>query len=107
MNAGHNLRTYASLMYGAGGDILQQFADYLKEPEKEPMKHERMCLDFSNKWWSLLHTTRPFIMTDLMQLADTARHLILNQICAHCKHAKKKKSNGKSHRVYFMLEYFS
>ena len=70
-----NLCIYTSLMIGAGGDILQQFAKYLKKPEKDTMKHERMCLDFSNKWWSLLHTTRPFIMTDLMQLADTVRQL--------------------------------
>ena len=54
----------------AGEDVLLQFAEYLRKGEKDEKKHERMCLDFSNKWWSLLHTTRPFVMTLLSQLAE-------------------------------------
>ncbi|XP_024370917.1 protein ADP-ribosyltransferase PARP3 [Physcomitrium patens] len=53
-------------------DVLQQFAAYLREPEEDELKHERMCLDFSNKWWSLVHTTRPFVIKDIDQVAQMA-----------------------------------
>lgn len=56
--------------------MLLQFAEYLRKGEKDEKNHERMCLDFSNKWWSLLHTTRPFVITSLSQLAEVVSILI-------------------------------
>ncbi|KAG0566014.1 hypothetical protein KC19_7G031700 [Ceratodon purpureus] len=53
-------------------EVLQKFAAYLNKPETDELNHERMCLDFSNKWWSLVHTTRPFVISDIETLAETA-----------------------------------
>lgn len=59
-----------------GTDVLQQFAAYLREPEEDELKHERMCLGFSNKWWSLVHTTRPFVIKDIDQVAQMVSHVV-------------------------------
>jgi hypothetical protein len=62
---------------GAGAEVLHKFADYLQKPETDELKHERMCLDFSNKWWSLVHTTRPFVISDIETLAETVSELMI------------------------------
>ena len=58
-----------------GAEVLQKFAAYLNKPETDELNHERMCLDFSNKWWSLVHTTRPFVISDIETLAETVSEL--------------------------------
>jgi poly [ADP-ribose] polymerase len=60
----------------AGEEVLLEFAQYLTNKAESEVKHEAMCLDLSNKWFTLLHSTRPFIIHEIHQLADQVTFLI-------------------------------
>eukprot|EP01018_Ginkgo_biloba_P012770 Gb_02125 [translate_table: standard] len=52
-------------------EVLLEFAEHLRNKAESEEKREAMCLDFSNRWFSLLHSTRPFVIHEMGQLADT------------------------------------
>lgn len=63
----------------SGEEVLLEFVEQLSEKGESDEKKEALCLDFSNKWFTLLHSTRPFIIHDVQQLADLVScNLILN-----------------------------
>ncbi|CAM6092715.1 unnamed protein product [Calypogeia fissa] len=51
---------------------LVEFCEYLKTGNDNEQKTEQICLDFSNKWFTLLHSTRPFIIRNLGELSELA-----------------------------------
>lgn len=53
-------------------EVLFEFAEQLSKKAESDEKREAQCLDFSNKWFTLLHSTRPFLIHDVQQLADLA-----------------------------------
>ncbi|KAH9316844.1 hypothetical protein KI387_018613, partial [Taxus chinensis] len=53
-------------------EVLLEFAEQLSKKSESEDKREALCLDFSNKWFTLLHSTRPFVIHELQQLADLA-----------------------------------
>ncbi|XP_057534102.1 protein ADP-ribosyltransferase PARP3 isoform X1 [Amaranthus tricolor] len=53
-------------------DALVQFIEKLKSQEQEGPKTEALWSEFSSKWFTLVHSTRPFIFKDVLELADHA-----------------------------------
>ena len=54
----------------SGEDALVQFIEKLKSQEQEGPKTEALWSEFSSKWFTLVHSTRPFIFKDVLELAD-------------------------------------
>ncbi|KAL3681230.1 hypothetical protein R1sor_024186 [Riccia sorocarpa] len=50
--------------------LLEEFAGYMKKGDKDVDRKTRLCLDFSNKWFSMLHSTRPVIIDTNHLLAE-------------------------------------
>ncbi|EFJ15760.1 hypothetical protein SELMODRAFT_422701 [Selaginella moellendorffii] len=50
-------------------ECLLEFADFLRK-ESDSKKHEQMCLDFSNKWFSLVPSTHPTVISDIAHLTE-------------------------------------
>ncbi|KAL2610633.1 hypothetical protein R1flu_029206 [Riccia fluitans] len=50
--------------------LLDEFAEYLKKGDKDIDRKARLCLDFSNKWFTMLHCTRPVIIDNFHLLAE-------------------------------------
>ncbi|XP_010686033.2 protein ADP-ribosyltransferase PARP3 [Beta vulgaris subsp. vulgaris] len=53
-------------------DALLQFIENVKSQEQGGPKAEALWSEFSSKWFTLMHTTRPFIFKDFQELADHA-----------------------------------
>ncbi|KAG9458981.1 hypothetical protein H6P81_003489 [Aristolochia fimbriata] len=53
-------------------EALVDFAEKMKSVKDGDPKVEAMWAEFSNKWFSLVHSTRPFIFRDFQELADIA-----------------------------------
>ncbi|KAL2620807.1 hypothetical protein R1flu_001012 [Riccia fluitans] len=50
--------------------LLDEFGEYLKRGDKDVDRKARFCLDFSNKWFSMLHSLRPVIIDSFHLLAE-------------------------------------
>ncbi|KAL6202509.1 hypothetical protein ACLB2K_026217 [Fragaria x ananassa] len=53
-------------------DVLQEFVEKLKSVKESGPKSEAIWSDFSQRWFTLLHSTRPFIFRNFQELADHA-----------------------------------
>ncbi|XP_021716389.1 poly [ADP-ribose] polymerase 3-like [Chenopodium quinoa] len=53
-------------------DALLQFIEDVKSQEQGGPKAEALWSEFSSKWFTLMHSTRPFIFKDFEELADHA-----------------------------------
>ncbi|KNA12642.1 hypothetical protein SOVF_124230, partial [Spinacia oleracea] len=53
-------------------DALLQFIEDMKSQEQKGPKAEALWSEFSSKWFTLMHSTRPFIFKDFQELADHA-----------------------------------
>ncbi|KAK1588661.1 hypothetical protein Q3G72_025612 [Acer saccharum] len=51
-------------------EVLQQFIVAVKSVKETGQKAEAVWTDYSNRWFTLLHSTRPFIFRDYQELAD-------------------------------------
>ncbi|KAL2899465.1 Poly [ADP-ribose] polymerase 3 [Bienertia sinuspersici] len=57
-------------------DALLQFIENVKSQKEGGPKAEALWSEFSSKWFTLMHSTRPFIFKDFQELADhAAAHL--------------------------------
>lgn len=65
-----------NLSYCAGEDVLIEFIENLKSIEKTGPKAEAWWSDFSQRWFTLLPSTRPFTFHDFGDLADHVSGLI-------------------------------
>ncbi|KAK1310120.1 putative poly [ADP-ribose] polymerase 3 [Acorus calamus] len=57
-------------------EFLQQFADDILSSPVSDEKAKIKWLDFSNKWFTLLPSTRPFTIADFQELADHAASVL-------------------------------
>ncbi|XP_068309700.1 protein ADP-ribosyltransferase PARP3, partial [Pyrus communis] len=53
-------------------EVLQKFVETLKSMKDAGPKAEAVWSDFSQRWFTLMHSTRPFIFRDYQELADNA-----------------------------------
>ncbi|KAK9726991.1 hypothetical protein RND81_05G250700 [Saponaria officinalis] len=53
-------------------DVLLQFIETVKSQKEGGPKTEALWSDFSSKWFTLMHSTLPFIIKDFQELADHA-----------------------------------
>ncbi|KAL1188616.1 Protein ADP-ribosyltransferase PARP3 [Cardamine amara subsp. amara] len=53
-------------------DVLLEFVEKLKTTKETGQKSEAMWADFSSRWFSLMHSTRPMRLHDVHELADHA-----------------------------------
>ncbi|KAK9122771.1 hypothetical protein Sjap_012373 [Stephania japonica] len=51
-------------------EVLLHFIEMLKKTEESSPKARAMWADFSNRWFTLMHSTRPFIFKDYHEIAD-------------------------------------
>ncbi|GLU19202.1 hypothetical protein SLE2022_354640 [Rubroshorea leprosula] len=51
-------------------EVLLEFVEKVKSMKDTDQKAETIWTDFSNRWFTLMHSTRPFIFGDLRELAD-------------------------------------
>ena len=54
----------------SGEEILLEFIEKLKSLEETGPKAEAVWTDFSQRWFTLMHSTRPFIFRDYQEIAD-------------------------------------
>lgn len=59
----------------AGEETLLEFVEKIKALKVEGQKAMAVWSDFSQRWFTLLHSTRPFIFESLKDMAD---HVIYN-----------------------------
>lgn len=50
--------------------MLLEFVEKLKATKETGQKAEAMWADFSSRWFSLMHSTRPMRLHDFNELAD-------------------------------------
>lgn len=50
--------------------MLLEFVEKLKTTKESGQKAEAMWADFSSRWFSLMHSTRPMRLHDFNELAD-------------------------------------
>ncbi|KAL8151174.1 hypothetical protein V2J09_020982 [Rumex salicifolius] len=53
-------------------ETLHQFVDALKTKQESGEEAEALWSEFSQRWFTLMHSTRPFIFRDFQELADHA-----------------------------------
>ncbi|KAH9659937.1 protein ADP-ribosyltransferase PARP3 [Citrus sinensis] len=53
-------------------EVLQQFIEAVKSTKETGQKAEAIWTDFSNRWFTLMHSLRPFIFRDNQEIADHA-----------------------------------
>lgn len=53
-----------------GEEVLLEFVEKVKTTKETGQKAEAMWADFSSRWFSLMHTTRPMRFHDVHELAD-------------------------------------
>ncbi|VVA32957.1 Hypothetical predicted protein [Prunus dulcis] len=53
-------------------EVLQKFVETLKSMKDTGPKAKAVWSDFSQRWFTLMHSTRPFIFKDFQELADNA-----------------------------------
>ncbi|XP_008788145.2 protein ADP-ribosyltransferase PARP3 isoform X2 [Phoenix dactylifera] len=53
-------------------EVLFKFREELRSAAESGHKANALWVDFSNKWFTLMHSTRPFIIRNLQELADHA-----------------------------------
>ncbi|KAK9170425.1 hypothetical protein Syun_002565 [Stephania yunnanensis] len=53
-------------------EVLLHFIEMLKKTEESSPKARAIWVDFSNRWFTLMHSTRPFIFKDYNEIADHA-----------------------------------
>ncbi|XWS52871.1 hypothetical protein CRYUN_Cryun11dG0109600 [Craigia yunnanensis] len=51
-------------------EVLQEFVEKVKSMKESGPKAEAVWSDFSQRWFTLMHSTRPFIFRDYQELAD-------------------------------------
>ncbi|KAM3692862.1 hypothetical protein ACJW31_08G121200 [Castanea mollissima] len=54
-------------------EVLLEFIEKVKSMKETGLKAEAVWSDFSQRWFTLMHSTRPFIFQDFQELADDAR----------------------------------
>ncbi|KAF8403271.1 hypothetical protein HHK36_011372 [Tetracentron sinense] len=58
--------------FGKCEEVLQHFTEILKSMKETGQKAEAIWSDFSQRWFTLMHSSRPFIFSDYHELADHA-----------------------------------
>ncbi|KAL5763768.1 hypothetical protein ACOSQ2_016362 [Xanthoceras sorbifolium] len=53
-------------------EVLLQFIEAVKSVKETGQKAEAVWTDYSNRWFTLMHSTRPFVFRDYQELADHA-----------------------------------
>ncbi|KAL1098222.1 hypothetical protein V6Z11_D05G086100 [Gossypium hirsutum] len=53
-------------------EVLQEFIEKVKSMKESGPKAEAVWSDFSQRWFTLMHSSRPFIFRDYQELADHA-----------------------------------
>ncbi|KAG4979960.1 hypothetical protein JHK82_033196 [Glycine max] len=56
----------------SGEDVLLEFIDKVKSLKETGPKAEAVWTDFSQRWFTLMHSTRPFNFRDYQEIADHA-----------------------------------
>ncbi|WRX33546.1 BRCT domain - like 10 [Theobroma cacao] len=51
-------------------EVLQEFVEKVKSVKESGPKAEAVWSDFSQRWFTLMHSTRPFVFRDYQELAD-------------------------------------
>ncbi|XVF19728.1 hypothetical protein REPUB_Repub11eG0136000 [Reevesia pubescens] len=51
-------------------EVLQEFVEKVKSMKESGLEAEAVWSDFSQRWFTLMHSTRPFIFRDNQELAD-------------------------------------
>lgn len=57
----------------SGEDVLLEFIDKMKSLKETGPKAEAVWTDFSQRWFTLMHSTRPFNFRDYQEIADHVR----------------------------------
>lgn len=57
-------------LISSGEEVLLQFVKAVKSMKETGQKAEAVWSDYSQRWFTLLHSTRPFIFRDYQDLAD-------------------------------------
>lgn len=74
-----------------GEELLLQFIECLTTDPGSDDKGNMIRLDFSNRWFTLMHSTRPFTIRDFQELADHVRDLVVTYLvhwkgCPNIRH---------------------
>jgi poly [ADP-ribose] polymerase len=57
----------------SGEEVLLEFIEKVKSTKETGQKAEAVWSDFSQRWFTLMHSTRPFIFRDFQEIADHVR----------------------------------
>lgn len=75
-------------IFFSGEEVLLEFVEKVKTTKETGQKAEAMWADFSSRWFSLMHSTRPMRLHDVNELADhvskvTIIYLFLCVVCQY------------------------
>lgn len=62
----------------SGEEVLLNFIETVKSIKEMEINAKATWSDFSQRWFTLLHSTRPFIFRDHQEIADHVRELGLS-----------------------------
>lgn len=54
----------------AGDEVLLEFIEKVKSMQETGFKAEAVWTDYSNRWFTLMHSTRPLIFKDYQEIAE-------------------------------------
>lgn len=63
----------------SGEEVLLKFIETLKSKAESGRKAEALWSDFSQKWFTLMPSTRPFIFRDYQELAEVSFLFLFNK----------------------------
>lgn len=69
-------------MVYSGEDVLLEFIEKMKSMKETGLKAEAIWSDFSQRWFTLMYSSRPFIFRDYQELADHVKKA--EAICLLC-----------------------
>ena len=61
---------YYHIIMSPGEEVLQEFVEKVKSMKEPGSKAEAVWSDFSQRWFTLMHSTRPFVFRNYQELAD-------------------------------------
>jgi poly [ADP-ribose] polymerase len=63
----------------SGEEVLLEFIEKVKSLKETGPKADAVWTDFSQRWFTLMHSTRPFIFRDYQEIADHVISQISNK----------------------------
>ncbi|KAK8679759.1 hypothetical protein V6N13_145195 [Hibiscus sabdariffa] len=66
----HLKKCKSPFSHPSGEEVLLEFVEKVKSMKESGPKAEAVWADFSQTWFTLMHSTRPFIFRDYQELAD-------------------------------------